>query len=114
MNDLSKKKALPCVAKAPALKAGDLKKLFEQLDESWQLCEGSFLEKEYKFKNFKEALEFTNDIGKLAEEEGHHPDILLRYGNVKLKYWTHTVEGLTEADFVMAAKSDVCYVSRGY
>jgi 4a-hydroxytetrahydrobiopterin dehydratase len=64
------------------------------------------LEKEYKFKNFREALTFTNKVGELAESQGHHPDIYLAWGLVKLTIWTHKVEGLTESDFILAAKAE--------
>ena len=62
------------------------------------------LEKEYLFKNFQEALAFTNAVGAIAEEEGHHPDVLLSYGKVKIMLWTHKIDGLTESDFILAAK----------
>ena len=61
---------------------------------------------EYKFKNFRQALDFTNRVGELAEEQGHHPDIYLSWGRVKLKIWTHKINGLTESDFIFAAKVD--------
>jgi 4a-hydroxytetrahydrobiopterin dehydratase len=64
------------------------------------------LEKEYKFKNFREALDFTNRVGELAEEQGHHPDIYLAWGKVRLTVWTHKIDGLSESDFVLAAKAD--------
>ena len=64
------------------------------------------LQKEYKFKDFREALAFTNKVGALAEAQQHHPDIYLAWGKVKLTVWTHKIDGLTESDFVMAAKSD--------
>ncbi|MGA8018147.1 MAG: 4a-hydroxytetrahydrobiopterin dehydratase [Desulfobacterales bacterium] len=62
--------------------------------------------REYKFKNFRQALDFTNRVGELAEEQGHHPDIYLSWGRVKLKIWTHKINGLTESDFIFAAKVD--------
>ena len=64
------------------------------------------LQKEYKFKDFREALAFTNKVGALAEVQGHHPDIYLTWGKVKLTIWTHKIDGLTESDFVLAAKAD--------
>ena len=64
------------------------------------------LERRYDFKNFRQALAFTNRVGGLAEEEGHHPDIYLAWGRVDLKIWTHTIDGLTESDFILAAKVD--------
>ncbi|NLJ99179.1 MAG: 4a-hydroxytetrahydrobiopterin dehydratase [Tissierellia bacterium] len=64
------------------------------------------LKKEYKFKNFKDALDFTNKVGSLAEEEGHHPDIYLSWGKVVIKLWTHKIDGLHKNDFILAAKID--------
>lgn len=64
------------------------------------------LEKTYPFKDFREALAFTNRVGELAENQGHHPDIYLAWGKVQLKIWTHKIDGLTESDFVFAAKAD--------
>jgi 4a-hydroxytetrahydrobiopterin dehydratase len=76
------------------------------LDGDWQVVDDHHLEKEYRFKNFREALDFTNRVGELAESVGHHPDILLAWGRVKLTVWTHKIDGLFEADFVFAAKAD--------
>jgi 4a-hydroxytetrahydrobiopterin dehydratase len=64
------------------------------------------LERRFAFKDFRQALAFTNRVGALAEEEGHHPDIYLAWGKVDLKIWTHTIDGLTESDFILAAKID--------
>jgi 4a-hydroxytetrahydrobiopterin dehydratase len=106
MNDRSKE------IKVAAIKGAALKNLTSQLGQGWKVIDEHHLEKEYRFHNFSEALAFTNDIGKLAEEEGHHPDILLGWGKVTLTYWTHKLGGLSEEDFKMAAKSDICYLSR--
>jgi 4a-hydroxytetrahydrobiopterin dehydratase len=76
------------------------------LGGGWQVVDDHHLEKEYKFKNFREALDFTNRVGELAESIGHHPDILLAWGLVKLTVWTHKIDGLFSADFVFAAKAD--------
>lgn len=76
------------------------------LDGGWQVVDDHQLEKEYTFKNFREALDFTNRVGELAESVGHHPDILLAWGRVKLTIWTHKIDGLFSADFVFAAKAD--------
>lgn len=65
------------------------------------------LEKEYRFRNFQEALDFTNKVGAIAQEEGHHPDIYLAWGLVKLSLWTHKIDGLSENDFILAAKCDL-------
>jgi 4a-hydroxytetrahydrobiopterin dehydratase len=81
----------------------------EQLGNDWQLIEEHHIEKQYKFKNFKDALEFVNKVGQLAEQQGHHPDIYLAWGGVKLQLWTHKIKGLHESDFILAAKADRLY-----
>ena len=78
----------------------------EKLKNDWKIIKEHHLEKEYSFKNFKEALNFTIKVGELAENQGHHPDIFLAWGKVKLTIWTHKIDGLTESDFIFAAKAD--------
>ena len=77
-----------------------------ELSREWRVVDGHHLEREFRFKNFAEALAFTNKVGAIAEEQGHHPDIDLAWGRVRVKIWTHTVDGLTRSDFVLAAKID--------
>jgi 4a-hydroxytetrahydrobiopterin dehydratase len=81
----------------------------KKLENGWQVIEEHHLEKEFAFKNFRQALDFTNKIGEVAETEGHHPDIYLAWGKVKVLVWTHKINGLTESDFIYAAKTDQCY-----
>ena len=88
------------------MKGQDLVRLAGELKGGWQVVAERQLEKEYKFKDFREALAFTNRVGELAEAQGHHPDIYLAWGKVKLTVWTHKINGLTESDFVLAAKAD--------
>ena len=88
------------------MKGAELASLARELDSGWQVVEERKLEKEYQFKDFREALGFTNKIGELAEAQGHHPDICLAWGKVKLAIWTHKINGLTVSDFVLAAKAD--------
>lgn len=76
------------------------------LGGNWRAVDGHHLEKEFRFKNFRQALDFTNRVGELAEDVGHHPDIYLAWGQVKLTVWTHKIDGLHQADFVFAAKAD--------
>ncbi|MGH7834463.1 MAG: 4a-hydroxytetrahydrobiopterin dehydratase [Candidatus Binatia bacterium] len=97
---------MPCRGGVPPLKGRELKALQEQLGGGWTVVSEHHLEKEYKFKDFRQALDFTNKIGELAESQGHHPDIYLAWGKVKLAIWTHKIDGLTESDFVFAAKAD--------
>ncbi|HEY2824317.1 MAG TPA: 4a-hydroxytetrahydrobiopterin dehydratase, partial [Gemmatimonadales bacterium] len=77
-----------------------------ELGGGWRAVDQHHLEKEYAFKNFLEALAFTNKVGALAEAQGHHPDIYLAWGKVRITTWTHSINGLSEADFVLAAKAD--------
>jgi len=106
MTALAEKDCVPCKGEVPPLKGAELTNLSKQLSPGWRVVEEHHLEKEYKFKNFREALEFTNKVGELAEAQGHHPDIFLAWGLVKLTVWTHKVDGLTESDFILAAKAD--------
>lgn len=103
---LTDKKCHPCNEDEQPLKGEPLAKLRRELDDDWKVIREHHLEKEYKFKDFKEALDFTNRVGTIAEKEGHHPDIFLGWGKVKLDLWTHNINGLSENDFILAAKSD--------
>jgi len=104
--DLSKKHCIPCKGGVPPLKGVALAKLNGELGGGWKVVDEHHLEKEYVFKNFKDALAFTNQVGEIAEKEGHHPDIFLSYGKVKIQLWTHKIDGLTESDYILAAKCD--------
>ena len=106
MSDLAKKTCIPCKGGVPPLKGAKLDDLLEKLKNDWKIIKDHHLEKEYSFKNFKEALNFTIKVGELAENQGHHPDIFLAWGKVKLTIWTHKIDGLTESDFIFAAKAD--------
>ena len=106
MGALAEKECVPCKGGVPPLKGNDLAKLARELAPGWQVVNEHHLEREFKFKNFREALEFTNKVGELAEAQGHHPDIYLAWGKVQVTLWTHKIDGLTESDFIMAAKID--------
>lgn len=88
------------------MKGEALKTFSEQLKKNWKVINDHHLEKEYFFRDFQTALEFTNKIGELAEQESHHPDIYLTWGKLIVTLWTHKVDGLTENDFILAAKID--------
>jgi 4a-hydroxytetrahydrobiopterin dehydratase len=103
---LSQRECKPCQGGVPPLAGEALEKLATELGNNWQVIDGHHLEKEYPFKNFAEALAFTNKVGALAEEIFHHPDIFLAWGKVKVTIWTHKIDGLNEADFIFAAKAD--------
>ena len=106
MSDLAKKTCIPCKGGVPPLQGTKLDDLLEKLKNNWKIIKEHHLEKNYSFKNFKEALDFTIKVGELAENQGHHPDIFLAWGKVKLTIWTHKIDGLTESDFIFAAKAD--------
>jgi len=106
MSELAEKECVPCKGGVPPLRGRDLTILLEELGNGWKIVDEHHLEKEYKFKNFREALDFTMKIGELAEAQGHHPDIYLAWGKVRLIIWTHKIDGLTESDFILAAKAD--------
>jgi len=101
---LAEKKCVQCDGGTPALKGDSLKKFANELGSGWRVVNEHHLEKEFKFKDFRQALAFTNRVGELAEEQGHHPDIYLAWGKVKVTIWTHKIDGLTESDFILAAK----------
>ena len=106
MSNLAEKECVPCKGGVPPLKGAELTRLLADLGGGWNVVSEHHLEKEYRFKNFREALNFTIKIGELAEAQGHHPDIYLAWGKVTLTVWTHKIDGLTESDFVFAAKAD--------
>ncbi len=97
---------VPCQSGAEPLKGTDIEDLLSSLSENWQVIDDHHLERTYKFRNFRDALDFVNRIGALAEQQNHHPDIYLAWGKVRITLWTHKINGLHESDFVMAAKID--------
>ncbi len=108
-NDLTKEKCLLCRGSDKPLKGDHLAHFVAKLPENWELIEEHHIEKKFTFKNFQEALKFVNRVGELAESEGHHPDILLSWGKVVIKLWTHKMKGLSQNDFILAAKCDALY-----
>lgn len=103
---LAAEKCVPCRGGVPPLKGDDLAALAQELGGSWRVVGEHHLEKEFTFPDFASALALTNRIGAVAEREGHHPDIHLAWGKVRVTIWTHKVDGLTRSDFVLAAKID--------
>ena len=105
MSDLAQRTCVPCKGGVPPLAGKELADLARQV-HGWKVVEEHHLEKSYNFSDFVGALEFVKSIGAVAEEQGHHPDILLRWGKVTVTIWTHKIDGLTESDFILAAKID--------
>jgi 4a-hydroxytetrahydrobiopterin dehydratase len=103
-SDLASKTCVPCRGGVPPLSMDVASRLMEQLD-GWQFEQGH-LAKSYHFPDFGTALEFVNKIGAISEQQGHHPDVYMTWGKVSLEVWTHKIDGLTESDFILAAKFD--------
>lgn len=102
--DLLQKKCLPCEAGTPPLTKNGYELLLKQLKLNWEVIEGKKIRHEFKFNNFTEALNFVNKVGNLAEDENHHPNIHIYYSRVIIDLYTHKINGLSENDFIMAAK----------
>jgi len=105
MSELASKKCVPCQGGILPLKGNELKELQKHVI-GWDVIEEHHLYRLFKFPNFKTALDFTNKVGEIAEEQGHHPQICLTWGKVEIKIYTHKINGLTESDFILAAKID--------
>jgi 4a-hydroxytetrahydrobiopterin dehydratase len=103
---LASRSCVPCKGGTPPLPPAERDRFLQELGGGWRVDHGHHLVKQYQFKNFVEALGFTNRVGEVAEREGHHPDIYLAWGKVEIRIWTHAIDGLTESDFVLAAKAD--------
>ena len=106
MSDLAQRKCEPCRGYVDPLKGDALRALQEALGGDWAVVDEHHLEKEFRFPDFRTALDFTNRVGELAEQVDHHPDLHLSWGRVKVVIWTHRIDGLSEADFVFAARAD--------
>jgi 4a-hydroxytetrahydrobiopterin dehydratase len=102
---LADKKCVPCRGGVPPIKGQELQSLLKSVPQ-WSAVNEHHLTRRFKFPDFKQALDFVNRVGALAEEQGHHPDILLAWGKAEITLWTHKIDGLTESDFIMAAKID--------
>ena len=105
MAELAEKTCVPCRGGVPPLTAEQIQPLQAQVKD-WEVVKNHHLEREFQFPDFKTALAFVDKVGAIAEEQGHHPDIHLAWGKVKLTIWTHKIDGLTESDFIFGAKAD--------
>ena len=102
--DLTKKKCIPCETGTPPLEEEKVNELIRQVS-GWTLKD-EHLFKKFKFKNFTETMKFINSVAEIAESEGHHPDFCVHYNKVEMELWTHAINGLSENDFILAAKVD--------
>ena len=105
MNELATKTCVPCRGGVPPLEGKELEALAKQVP-AWNVIEGHHITRSFGFPDFRQALAFVNKVGELAEQQGHHPDILLCWGKAEVTTWTHKLNGLTESDFILAAKID--------
>lgn len=103
-SSLANEKCVPCHGGVPPVTGDELTALQRELGGGWRVVEQHHLEKEFAFPDFASALAFANRVGAIADEEGHHPDLLVAWGKVRVTIWTHAVNGLTRSDFVLAAK----------
>jgi 4a-hydroxytetrahydrobiopterin dehydratase len=105
MSDLAQRSCVPCRGGVPPLTEEQIRPLQKQVQQ-WNVVNNHHIEREFAFPDFKSALAFVNRVGDIAEEQGHHPDIALAWGKVGVSIWTHKINGLTESDFILAAKID--------
>ena len=106
MSELATKSCAPCRGSIPPLGRAEIARFLSELTSGWEVIAEHHLKKEFKFPDFRTALDFTNQVGALAEAQDHHPDIYLAWGKVEIILWTHKIDGLHENDFILAAKID--------
>jgi len=104
-DELASKHCVPCRGGVPPLTAAQIEPMMRQI-HGWRVVGDHHLAKTYDFEDFAGALAYVNRLGAVAEAEGHHPDIYLAWGRVRVETWTHKIDGLTESDFILAAKAD--------
>jgi 4a-hydroxytetrahydrobiopterin dehydratase len=109
VQELAKNECLPCKGDVPPLKGEELIVLHAELGDTWDLIEEHHLTRVYAFKGYKPAVAFTNTVADIAEQQMHHPDILLAWGKVEVTIWTHKIDGLTKSDFFFAAKVEEAF-----
>ena len=108
MSSLANNTCVPCRGDVPALKGAELNSLHREVPE-WKVVTEHHITRAFTFPDIRKALDFVNRVGEVAEQQGHHPDILLAWGRAEVMLWTHQIDGLTENDFIMAAKIDRLY-----
>jgi 4a-hydroxytetrahydrobiopterin dehydratase len=104
--ELAAMECVPCKGGVPALKGAELERLEGRLGGGWRVVDEHHLEKRYEFPDYRSTLAFVNGAAEIAESQGHHPNIAFTYGRADVTIWTHKIDGLTESDFVLAAKLD--------
>lgn len=103
--NLADKNCVPCRGGVPPLQGKELEDIHRSVP-NWTVTNEHHIQRAFRFPDFKQALDFVNRVGEIAENQGHHPDILLSWGKVEITLWTHKIDGLSESDFIMAAKID--------
>lgn len=103
---LAEKKCIPCEGNVPPLNESEVAELEKEISSDWKVVENKKIFREFSFVNYKHTMDFVNKVAAIAEEEGHHPDMHVYYGRVDVELWTHSIDGLTENDFILAAKID--------
>jgi len=109
VQELAKNECLPCKGDVPPLKGSELTPLHDELGHDWELVNEHHLTRAYAFKGYGPAVTFTNSVAAIAEQQMHHPDILLAWGKVEVTIWTHKIDGLTQSDFYFAAKVEAAF-----
>ena len=104
--ELARRRCVPCRGGVPPLAGDDLSALRGQVSPEWKIVDGHHLEREIAVSNFRKSLALANRIGEIAEEQGHHPDLLVGWGRLRITLFTHAIDGLHENDFILAAKID--------
>ena len=107
--ELAAQQCIPCRGGVPPLTTAEIKPLHAQLEAGWEVINDHHLSKMFTFGNFRQALEFVNRVGEMAEEQAHHPDIALAWGRVQIDIWTHKIDGLTASDFIFAARAQALF-----
>lgn len=109
MLNLERKRCVPCEGSMPPLMKKQIDELREEIEPAWQVEDLKKIKRDFTFKDFKEALDFVNKVGEIAEKEGHHPDIMLSWGKVVIELTTHAIGGLSINDFILARKVEILY-----
>ena len=106
--ELASQTCVPCRGGVPPLKGAELQQILQQVPQ-WKVINEHHVTRAFTFPDFQQALAFVNRVGEVAEQQGHHPDILLTWGKAEVTMWTHKIDGLTRSDLIMAAKIDLLY-----